>query len=129
MRTKTMETGYPQPLVPQGAIPKLLKGQKALVTGASSGIGKAIAIALGQAGADVGVNYGRSAEAANEVVQTIAKAGVRAVAIQADVSEEDQVQAMFSKLLREFGTIGILVNDAGLQQDAPIEQMKSSNEP
>jgi glucose 1-dehydrogenase len=123
MGPKTIETGYPQPLVPQGAVPKLLKGQKALVTGASSGIGKAIAIALGQAGADVGVNYSRSAEAANEVVQTIAKAGVRAVAIQADVSEEDQVQAMFSKVLREFGTIDILVNGAGLQQDAPIEQM------
>jgi len=54
MGTKTIETAYAQPLVPQGAVPKLLKGQKALVTGASSGIGKAIAMALGQAGADVG---------------------------------------------------------------------------
>lgn len=123
MGTKTIDTGDPQPLVPECAVPKLLKGQKALVTGASSGIGKAIAIALGQAGADVGVNYAQSEESANEVVKTIARTGVRAVAIRADVSREDQVQAMFSKMLKEFGTLDLLVNNAGLQKDAPIEQM------
>lgn len=123
MATKTIDAGHPQPPTSGYVAPKLLKGQKALVTGASSGIGKAIAIALGQAGADVGVNYARSEEAANEVVKTIAGSGARAVAIQANVSREDQVQAMFSKVLKEFGTIDILVNNAGLQQDAPIEQM------
>jgi glucose 1-dehydrogenase len=123
MGTKTIEGDYPQPVIPECAVPKLLKGQRALVTGANSGIGKAIAIALGQAGADVAVNYVRGEEAADEVVKTIAGTGVRAVAMQADVSREDQVQAMFSKILKEFGTMDILVSNAGLQKDAPIEEM------
>jgi glucose 1-dehydrogenase len=100
-----------------------LKGQKALVTGANSGIGRAVAIALGSAGADVAVNYVRGENAANEVVDTIVKSGSRAAAIQADVSHEDQVQAMFRKMIEEFGTIDILVNNAGLQMDAPFEEM------
>ena len=126
MGTKTIEGDYPQPGIPECAVPRFLKGQKALVTGANSGIGKAIAIALGQAGAHVAVNYVRGEEAADEVVKTIAGTGVRAVAIQADVSREDQVQAMFSKMRKEFGTIDILVSNAGLQKDAPIEQMTLS---
>jgi glucose 1-dehydrogenase len=93
------------------------------VTGANSGIGKAVAIALGQAGADVVVNYVRDADSANEVVKTIAASGSRALAIQADVSQEDQVQTMFRSMLDQFGTIDILVNNAGLQKDAPIEEM------
>jgi glucose 1-dehydrogenase len=100
-----------------------LKGQKALVTGANSGIGRAVAIALGSAGADVVVNYVRGENAANEVVDAVVKSGSRAVAIQSDVSNEDQVQAMFRKMIEEFGTIDILVNNAGLQIDAPFEQM------
>ena len=103
--------------------PKLLDRQKALVTGANSGIGKAVAIALCQAGADVVVNYVTGDDAAQEVAQTAASNGGRAIAIKADISQEDQVQAMFRKIMEEFGTIDILVNNAGLQRDAAIDQM------
>lgn len=104
-------------------IPLLLKGQKALVTGANSGIGRAIAVALGAAGADVVVNYVDGDAAAQAVVQEITAAGSRAIAIKADVSSETDVQAMFRQMFREFGTIDILVNNAGLQRDAPFDQM------
>jgi len=102
---------------------RILAGQKALVTGASSGIGRAVAIALGGAGADVVVNYRSGDDEAREVVDAIKEKGSDAVAIQADVSKEDQVQAMFARMLDQFGTIDILVNNAGLQKDAPFEQM------
>jgi glucose 1-dehydrogenase len=111
------------PMLPKQAIPKLLNGQKALVTGANSGIGRAVAIALGASGADVVVNYVRGEDAARKVVETISNGGTKALAIQADVSEEAQVQAMFKKMFEEFGTIDILMNNAGLQQDAPFDQM------
>lgn len=104
-------------------MPKLLTGQKALVTGANSGIGKAVAIALGAAGADVVVNYVRGEESAMEVASAIAGSGVNALAIQADVSDEKQVGAMFRKMYDSFGTIDILVNNAGLQQDSIFEEM------
>ena len=103
--------------------PKLLDRQKALVTGANSGIGKAVAIALCQAGADVVVNYVTGDDAAQEVAQTAAAHGGRAIAIKADISQEDQVQAMFREMIDEFGTIDILVNNAGLQRDAAIDEM------
>jgi glucose 1-dehydrogenase len=119
----TEQATYPKPVVPLCPPPKLLSGQKALVTGANSGIGKAVAIALGEAGADVVVNYVRDGDAAAEVVKTITSAGQRALAIQADVSREDQVLAMFGRMMEELGTIDVLVNNAGLQQDAPIEDM------
>ncbi len=114
---------YPKAQLPTAKIPVLLKGQKALVTGANSGIGKAVAIALGQAGADVVVNYVRGDEAAKEVVDIIKATGAKAYAHLADVSKEDQVQAMFKKMYEEFGTIDILVNNAGLQQDAALVDM------
>jgi glucose 1-dehydrogenase len=117
------ETTYPTPTVPSCPPPKLLLGQKALVTGANSGIGKAVAIALGQAGADVVVNYVRGGDAAADVAKTISAGGARSLAIQADVSDEDQVLAMFGQMMEKFGTIDILVNNAGLQQDAPIHEM------
>ena len=102
----------------------LLKGQKALVTGASSGIGKQVATALGHAGADVVVNYVSDPDKANEAVQEIKRrCGTDAMAIQADVSNEEQVRAMFQTMYREFGTIDILVNNAGLQNDAPFDEM------
>jgi glucose 1-dehydrogenase len=104
-------------------LPGLLKGQKALVTGASSGIGRAVAIALGAAGADVVVNYIGKEDAATEVVNRIRAGGGTAIAIQADVSKDDQVQAMFKGMLEEFGTIDILVNNAGMQKDSPIDEM------
>ena len=100
-----------------------LKGQAALVTGASSGIGEAVAIALGAAGADVVVNYVSSPEAAEAVANKIRAGGSRAIAIKADVSKEDEVQAMFANTFAEFGTIDILVNNAGLQKDAPFHEM------
>ena len=117
------QTNYPNPQLPTSPVPTLLRGQKALVTGANSGIGRAVAIALGSAGAEVVVNYVRGENAANEVVDEVVKSGSRAAAIQADVSNEDQVQGMFRKMIEEFGTIDILVNNAGLQMDAPFEQM------
>jgi glucose 1-dehydrogenase len=100
-----------------------LKGQAALVTGASSGIGEAVAIALGAAGADVVVNYISSPESAEAVAEKIRAGGSRAIAIKADVSKEDEVQAMFAQMFAEFGTIDILVNNAGLQKDAPFHEM------
>jgi glucose 1-dehydrogenase len=100
-----------------------LRGQKALVTGASSGIGKAIAIALAEAGAHVAVNFCGPATSAKEVVSSIERTGGRAIAVRADVSREEQVLAMFSGVLEEFGTVDILVNNAGVQRDAPIDVM------
>ncbi|MFF4563794.1 SDR family oxidoreductase [Streptomyces sp. NPDC001435] len=101
----------------------LLKGQKALVTGANSGIGKATAIGLGRAGCDVVVNYVAGREDAEQVVDEIKAMGVRAAAYEADVSQEDQVVAMTDRMVEEFGTIDILVANAGLQRDAPITEM------
>jgi len=123
VQIETENASYPQVVVPQCPVPKLLKGQKALVTGASSGIGKAVAIALGQAGADVVVNYVGTEGAADEVAAVVAESGVRALAIRADVSQESEVKTMFAKMFKEFGTIDILVNNAGLQKDAPLEEM------
>ena len=100
-----------------------LKGQKALVTGASSGIGAGIARALGAAGADVVVNYVSGPEAAERVVKDIVEGGGQAMAIRADVSKEAEVQAMFRELFAVWGTIDILVNNAGLQRDAPLPEM------
>ncbi|MEV5957881.1 SDR family oxidoreductase [Streptomyces sp. NPDC051987] len=109
---------------PRDVIPThLLKGQKALVTGANSGIGKATAIALGRAGADVVVNYVAGGDEAEKVVEEITGHGVKAAAYQADVSDEQQVVAMVDRMVREFGTIDILVANAGLQRDAPFTEM------
>ena len=100
-----------------------LTGQKALVTGANSGIGKAIAIALGQAGADVIVNYVEGDDAANAVVAEIRQSGVTALAYKADVSSEDQVAGMFKSVIAEFGTLDVLVNNAGLQRNSALADM------
>ncbi|MFE5404385.1 SDR family oxidoreductase [Streptomyces sp. NPDC056580] len=109
---------------PRGVIPaQLLKGQKALVTGANSGIGRATAVALGRAGADVAVNYVAGREEADQVVEEIAAFGVKAAAYEADVSKEDQVVAMTDRMVEEFGTIDILVANAGLQRDARLTDM------
>ncbi|MEO6870596.1 MAG: SDR family oxidoreductase [Chthoniobacterales bacterium] len=100
-----------------------LQNQKALVTGANSGIGEGCAIALGAAGADVVVNYVTHPEEAERVVKLIREKGNNAIAIKADVSNEAEVQAMFVEMLKTFGTIDILVNNAGLQQDATFQDM------
>jgi glucose 1-dehydrogenase len=103
--------------------PRPLLGQKALVTGANSGIGRAVATALGAAGADVAVNYVVRPEEAAEVVEEIRNAGTDAVALQADVSAEDQVVAMFRAMEERFGGIDILVANAGVQRDASLVDM------
>ena len=102
---------------------RLLRGQKALVTGGNSGIGRATAIALGQAGADVVVNYVSGEDRAEALVEEIRRSGVRALAHRADVSQEDQVKEMFRHILAELGTIDILVNNAGRQKDASFVDM------
>jgi glucose 1-dehydrogenase len=123
MRTDDSSEQLPEVVMPSVPIHKHLRGQKALVTGASSGIGKGIAVALGREGADVVVNYSSGAEKAEEVVKEIQRCGSRAYAHQADVSREDQVLAMFRRMIEEFGALDILVNNAGLQKDAPFDQM------
>ena len=100
-----------------------LRGQSALVTGANSGIGLAVAKALAMDGANVVVNYVTHPETAQAVVDDIKANGGNAIALQADVSNETQVQAMFQAMYKEFGTIDILVNNAGLQKDSPFQDM------
>jgi glucose 1-dehydrogenase len=103
--------------------PNSLKGQPALVTGANSGIGCAVAKALAAAGAPVVVNYVADPPAAQRVVDEIRTAGGEAMAIRADVSREDEVQSMFRQMIDAYGTIHILVNNAGLQRDARFVDM------
>jgi glucose 1-dehydrogenase len=102
---------------------KRLKGQAALVTGANSGIGRAIAIEMAKEGARVAVNYISNENAANQLLEHIRSFGGTAIAIKADVSNEAEVKAMFSEMFKTFGTIDILVNNAGLQKDAPFKDM------
>ncbi len=109
--------------MPACPIHKVLKGQKALVTGANSGIGQGVALALAHAGADVVVNFVSRPEAAEEVVREATRCGSRSYAHQADVTDESQVRAMFDRMRAEFGGVDILVNNAGIQADAPIDVM------
>ncbi len=103
--------------------PYLLKGQKALITGASSGIGEAAARNLAEAGATVVINYHSEQEAAEKIVSDIRSQGGEAIAIGANVAKEDEVLAMFSQMYHHFGTIDILVNNAGLQKDSAFVDM------
>ena len=102
---------------------KKLNGQTAIVTGANSGIGEGVAVSLGEAGANVVINYVVNPDAANTVVEKIKSAGSNAIAVQADVSKEDQVINMFKQTIQQFGTVDILVNNAGLQRDAKFHEM------
>jgi len=120
---KFIRETFPQPASPSCPALKLLAGQKALVTGASSGIGRAVAIALGEAGADVAINYGHDRAGGEEAAATARRCGSRTLIVQADVSREDQVQAMFQKVIGEFGTVDIVVSNAGIQQDAALHDM------
>lgn len=109
--------------LPHTAYTTVIEGQPALVTGANSGIGRAVALGLAQAGADVAVNYIVNPEAAEEVAHQIEGFGRRAIAIKADVSKEDDVEKMFAKAIDHFGTLHISVSNAGLQRDAPFDTM------
>lgn len=100
-----------------------LQGQTALVTGASSGIGAGVARAFGAAGAVVGVNYRSHPEKAEQIVDEIRQAGGDALALKADVSDEAEIQAMFSAFADAFCRIDILVANSGIQQDAAFADM------
>ena len=103
--------------------PKLLAGQNALVTGANSGIGEGIARELAAQGANVAVNYVVHPETAQAICDDLVKQGVKAIAVQADVSREEQVQAMFAQAVKEFGTLDIVCSNAGIQRDAKLVDM------
>jgi glucose 1-dehydrogenase len=109
--------------VPDPPLPQSLTGQAALVTGASSGIGRAVALAMARAGADVVVNYVTNPDAAQAVVKEIEQSGRKGLAIRADVSREQEVEAMFAQAVAAFGTLHIVVCNAGLQRDAPLTEM------
>jgi glucose 1-dehydrogenase len=100
-----------------------LKGQSALITGADSGIGKGVALAMAAAGANVIINHVDAHEVAQQTVDEITAAGGNAYAIHADISKEDEVLAMFAEMYRQYGTIDILVNNAGLQRDSRFVDM------
>jgi len=123
MDTVTSNNYLPAPVSPTCPPQKWLAGQTALVTGASSGIGKEIALALGAYGANVVVNFVSDEPKAWEIAEMIKSSGGDSIAHKADVSSEAQVESMYAQLLRQFGTIDILINNAGLQQDAAIENL------
>jgi 3-oxoacyl-[acyl-carrier protein] reductase len=105
-------------------VSELLAGQVAVVTGASRGIGRAIALQLAQVGAKVVVNYASSSGAADELVAQIASDGGEAIAVQADVSKSDQVDALFSTVMEKWGRVDVLVNNAGITRDTLLLRMK-----
>ena len=102
-----------------------LDGRVALVTGASRGFGRAIALAFGQEGADVAVNYRTNATGATEVAAALQKLGRRALVVEADVASEDEVRELVGATLSRFGRLDILVNNAGIMErglfaDVPV---------
>ncbi len=109
------------------ASPASLDGQTALVTGGGRGIGRAIALALGEAGAEVVVNYSSSAAAADDVVATITAAGGKAYALQANVSIEEEVDSLIKTVLDRSGRLDVLVNNAGITRDGLLMRMKTSD--
>jgi glucose 1-dehydrogenase len=102
---------------------KPLEGQIALVTGASSGIGTGVAQALSDAGAAVAINYHSHGEAAEQLADKIQEAGGEAMAVQADVSVEAEVDAMFDTVVKRFGTVDVVVANSGLQKDSSFVNM------
>lgn len=101
-----------------------LEGKKALVTGASRGIGRSIAITLAEAGADVAINYSGSEAAAVETAQAVEALGRRAIVIKANVGKADEFEAMVKEVIGQFGAVDILVNNAGITRDNLIMRMK-----
>jgi 3-oxoacyl-[acyl-carrier protein] reductase len=118
-------TSDPQAALVPGAVP--LTGQVALVTGASRGIGSAIAQALAAAGAEVVVNYAQSPDAAAQVVESIVQAGGSAWAHRANVAEEAEVEAMVQEVVARSGRIDVLVNNAGITRDGLVMRMKTAD--
>lgn len=106
---------------------KLLQGQKAVVTGSSRGIGRAIAIGFAEHGADVVINYSRSRAAAEEAAAEVEKLGCRALVVQCSVDDPAAVQQMMKSAEREFGTVDILVNNAGITKDALLMMMSEDS--
>ena len=104
-----------------------LEGKKALVTGASRGIGRAIALALAAEGADVVVNYAGSEAAAKAVAAEIEAMGRKALVLQADISSNEAATAMMDAAVKEFGRIDILVNNAGITRDGLLMRMKEED--
>ncbi|MBE5101006.1 3-oxoacyl-[acyl-carrier-protein] reductase [Priestia aryabhattai] len=102
----------------------MLQGKVAVITGASRGIGRAVAIELGKLGAKVVVNYSGSEAKALEVVDEIKGLGTDAIAVQANVAESDSVQAMIKEAISTFGSVDILVNNAGITRDNLLMRMK-----
>ncbi|MFS1513235.1 3-oxoacyl-[acyl-carrier-protein] reductase [Chengkuizengella sp. SCS-71B] len=102
----------------------MLKGKVALVTGASRGIGKSIALSLAEAGADIVVNFAGNEKAAAEVVETIEDLGQKAIKIKANVSQVSEVNDMFKETIKTFGKVDILVNNAGVTRDNLLMRMK-----
>jgi glucose 1-dehydrogenase len=109
--------------LPNAPYHPVLTGQPALVTGANSGIGRAVAIGLARAGADVVVNYVTHPETADAVAHEIEGMGRRAITLKADVSREDEVEAMYAAAIAHFGTLHISVSNAGLQRDSTFDEM------
>lgn len=105
----------------------LLDGKCALVTGASRGIGRAIAVKLASEGAKVALNYAGNAAAAEEVKKEIEAAGGQAITVQADVSDPTSVEAMIQTVVDAFGQIDILVNNAGITRDGLLLRMKDED--
>jgi 3-oxoacyl-[acyl-carrier protein] reductase len=104
-----------------------LAGQAALVTGGSRGLGRAIALTLAEAGADVAVNYAQRAQAAEQVVAEIEARGRRGLAVQADVGNLAQVEAAVARVVEAFGGLGILVNNAGIARDALLVRLREED--
>ena len=104
-----------------------LEGRTALVTGASRGIGRAIALRLAAEGADVAVNFAGSAAKAEEVKNAIIEMGRKAIAIQADVKDASSVAGMVEEVKKTFGRIDILVNNAGVSRDGLLMRMKDED--
>ena len=106
---------------------KKLEGQVAVVTGASKGIGAAIAEHLAAAGAAVVVNYASSRAGAEAVVNRIRQAGGKAIAVQADVSKLDDIRRLFAETKKAFGKLDVLVNNAGIYEFAPLEAISAEH--
>ena len=127
-----MSTSLIHPYDPPTAKPFMttnasLAGQTALVTGASRGIGRAVALALAEAGAEVVVNYASSPDAADAVVAEITGAGGKAYALQANVADEEAVEGLIKTVLERSGRIDVLVNNAGITRDGLLMRMKTAD--